>query len=317
MENENLQPTTLIEAVRYFADPGTCMNFVADLRWPNGPQCPKCNGVASQGVRLIPTRRIYECKDKACKKQFSVKVGTIFEDSPISLDKWLCGIWMIVNAKNGVSSYEIHRSLGVTQKTAWFMMHRIRLALQRKSINKLRREVEVDETYIGGKARFMHAEKKKDALIGKHSGASGKAIVLGMLERKGNVHLRVVKNTTHDDLQPIIRKNVERGSEVFTDQWSSYEGLGAGYLHRVINHTEAYVKGRIHTNGIENFWSLLKRGLKGTYISVEPFHLFRYLDEQAFRFNARFGTDLDRFLSAVSSIAGRRLTYQCLVGQTS
>jgi len=307
-----MQPATLLEAIRYFSNPHTCLRFVADLRWPDGVACPRCK---AKEPRFIKTRRLWECK--GCRKQFSVKVGTIFEDSPIGLDKWLCAIWMIVNAKNGVSSYEIHRSLGVTQKTAWFMMHRIRLALQRKSLDKLKSEVEVDETYIGGKARFMHAEKKKDALRGKRGGTSGKAIVLGMLERKGKVHLHVVKNTTHDDLQPVIRKNVVRGTEVFTDQWKAYEGLTAGYLHRVINHAEAYAKGRIHTQGIENFWSLLKRGLTGTYISVEPFHLFRYLDEQAFRFNSRKGTDLDRFIGAFRGIVGRRVTYPQLIGQTS
>lgn len=316
MENEGLQPTTLLEAIGYFADPDVCLRFVADLRWPDGPQCPKCEGEASKGVRLIQTRRIFECRDKACKKQFSVKVGTIFEDSPIRLDKWLCAIWMIVNAKNGVSSYEIHRALGVTQKTAWFLMHRIRLALQRRSVDKLKREVEADETYIGGKARFMHADRRPEALEGKHGGPVGKAVVMGLLERHGNVRLQVMKGTTHDDLQRMIRKNVEKGAEVFTDQFRSYEGLAAGYLHRVINHAEAYVKGRVHTQGIENFWSLLKRGLTGTYISVEPFHLFRYLDEQAFRFNGRRGTDLERFREAISSISGRRLQYQQLIGTT-
>lgn len=304
-----MTPATLQQAIQFFSDEETCVQFVAKMRWPNGVTCPQCQAA---NVPYVKSRFVWQCK--GCRKQFSVKVGTIFEDSPIKLSKWMCAMWLLVNAKNGISSYEVARSIGVTQKTAWFMMHRIRLALQRKSINKLKREVEVDETYIGGKARFMHADKKKDALLGKRGGTSGKAIVLGILERKGNVHLRVVKNTTHEDLQPFIRKNVERGSEVFTDQWGAYEGLTAGYLHRVINHAEAYAKGRIHTQGIENLWSLLKRGLTGTYISVEPFHLFRYLDEQSFRFNARKGTDSERFLAAVSTIGGRRLTYQALTG---
>lgn len=307
-----MQPATLQDAIQYFSNEHTCVKFVADMRWPEGAGCPRCQ---SKNVAYVKSRYIWQCK--GCRKQFSVKVGTIFEDSPIKLSKWMCAMWLIVNAKNGVSSYEIHRSIGVTQKTAWFMMHRIRLALQRKSIDKLKREVEVDETYIGGKARFMHAAKKDATLNGRHGGPCGKAIVLGMLERKGNVHLRVVKNTRHEDLQPIIRKTVERGSEVFTDQWGSYDGLSAGYLHHVINHSETYVKGRVHTQGIENFWSLLKRGLTGTYISVEPFHLFRYLDEQAFRFNARKGNDLQRFISAVSTVGGRRLTYQTLTRLSS
>jgi len=304
-----MQPATLLEAIKYFADPHSCLRFVADLRWPNGVACPRCQ---AKEPRFIKTRRLWECK--GCRKQFSVKVGTIFEDSAIGLDKWLCAIWMIVNAKNGVSSYEIHRSLGVTQKTAWFMMHRIRLALQRGSVDKLKREVEADETYIGGKARFMHADKKEKALRGTHGGSSGKAIVMGVLERHGKVRAEVVEAPTHKALQSVIRKHVERGSEVFTDEHGSYLGLNAGYIHHVINHAESYVKGRVHTNSIENFWSLLKRGLTGTYISVEPFHLFRYLDEQSFRFNTRKGTDLDRFVAAVSTVSGRRVTYQHLTG---
>ncbi len=304
-----MTPATLQDAIQYFSDEEVCVQFVATMRWPNDVTCPQCQ---AKNVPFVKSRHVWQCK--GCRKQFSVKVGTIFEDSPIKLSKWMCAMWLLVNAKNGISSYEVARSIGVTQKTAWFMMHRIRLALQRKSLGKLKREVEVDETYIGGKARFMHAEKKKDALLGKRGGTSGKAIVLGMLERKGNVHLRVVKNTTHEDLQPVIRKNIERGSEVFTDQWGSYEGLNAGYLHHVINHAEAYAKGRVHTQGIENFWSLLKRGLTGTYISVEPFHLFRYLDEQSFRFNTRKGNDQERFLAAVSTVSGRRLTYHNLTG---
>lgn len=302
-------PATLLDAIRYFSDQDVCLRFVADLRWPDGPSCPRCE---SKQVGFIKTRRLWTCK--RCKKQFSVKVGTIFEDSPICLDKWLCAIWMIVNAKNGVSSYEIARSIGVTQKTAWFLAHRIRLALQRKSFGKLKFSVEADETFIGGKARFMHKDKK-DKLPG--GGPGGKAIVMGVLERHGKVRLQVIKDATHDTLQRMIRQNVEKGAEVFTDQWRAYEGLSAGYLHRVINHAEAYVKGHIHTQGIENFWSLLKRGLTGTYISVEPFHLFRYLDEQAFRFNARLANDLERFMAAVSTIGGRRVTYQQLIGQTS
>ncbi len=304
------QPTTLLEAMRYFADPDVCVKFIASMRWPNGPKCPRCS---FQEVRFLENRRVWECRDRKCKKQFSVKVGTIFEDSPISLDKWLCAIWMIVNAKNGVSSYEIHRSLGVTQKTAWFMMHRIRLALQRGSLDKLKREVEADETYIGGKARFMHADKRKEKEV-KTGRSDGKAIVMGLLERHGEVRTRVIQEATSDNLKGMIHEHVRPASHVYTDQFKSYYGLSEKFLHRVINHAECYVKGRIHTNGIENFWSLLKRGLKGTYVSVEPFHLFRYLDEQSFRFNGRKGTDLDRFVAAVMTVGGRRLTYQHLTG---
>ncbi len=303
------QPATLVEAIRYYADQEVCFKLLTSIRWPDGVICPRC---ASKNVHLLTTRQIWKCREKTCHKQFSIKVGTIFEDSPIKLDKWFCAIWMIVSAKNGVSSYEIHRSLGVMQKTAWFMMHRIRLALQRGSLDKLKREVEADETFIGGKARNMHFDKRQEKIKG--GGPTGKAIVMGLLERHGKVRAQVVETRTGKDLKSMIRENVERGSEVFTDQLKSYVGVDRNYVHRVINHAEQYVQGRIHTNSIENFWSLLKRGLSGTYISVEPFHLFRYLDEQSFRFNARKGTDAERFLTAVSTIGGRRLTYQHLIG---
>ena len=223
---------------------------------------------------------------KSCQKQYSVKVGTIFEDSAIKLDKWICAMWMIVNAKNGISSYEIHRSLGVTQKTAWFMMHRIRLALQNGSLDrKLTGEVEADETYIGGKARNMHKGKQAKAL--KAEGYFRKAVVMGMLERDGEVRTKVLNVASAKVLAREIRANVEPGSTLYTDQLASYTRVGQGYAHHVINHAQEYVRGNVHTNSIENFWSLLKRGIKGTYVSVEPFHLFRYLDEQSFRFNTR------------------------------
>jgi transposase-like protein len=298
-------PQTLQQAIRYFADPEVCLTFVANLRWPEGAVCPRCS---AKKPRFIQTRRIWECK--GCRKQFSVKVGTIFEDSPISLDKWLCAIWLIVNAKNGVSSYEIARSLGVTQKTGWFMMHRIRLALQRGSFaKKLAGPVEADETYIGGKARFMHSTKRS-----RTRGITGKAIVMGLLERKGEVRTKVIEAATSQTLHRMVRDNVKTGSELYTDEWRGYRGLSWDYAHRVINHAEKYVDGIVHTQGIENFWSLLKRGIKGTYVSVEPFHLFRYLDEQAFRFNARKGNDQERFITAVAGVSGRRVTYQRLTG---
>jgi transposase-like protein len=240
------------------------------------------------------------------------------EDSPIGIDKWLVAIWLITSAKNGISSYELHRAIGVTQKSAWFMGHRIRLALHNGSIEKFSGRVEADETFIGGKARNMHAKERSEK-IGKGTGGAGKAAVLGLLERNtGNgssrVRLKVLKSVRRSQLDPEIRKNVEKGSEMLTDACRSYENLSGDYTHEVIDHAEAYARGHVHTNGLENFWSLLKRGIRGTYVSVEPFHLFRYLDEQAFRFNERKLTDSERFLSAVPAIAGRRLTYKGLTG---
>lgn len=234
------------------------------------------------------------------------------EDSPIGLDKWLCAIWMIANCKNGVSSYEIHRAIGVTQKSAWFLLHRIRLAMQTGTFEKLGGQVEVDETYIGGLTRNMHRDKRDKKIHG--TGGSGKVAVMGLLERNGKVRAKVIADNSRETLHNEVKHHVEQGAELFTDAWRPYRGLDAEYIHQVINHAEKYVDGQIHTNGIENFWSLLKRGIKGTYVSVEPFHLFRYLDEQTFRFNTRKGKDADRFIQTVKQVAGKRLTYDELTG---
>jgi transposase-like protein len=308
------EPRTLVEAIRYFADPDAALEFVAQLRWPDGAVCPVCE---STEVSFLSTRRIWKCK--ACKKQFSVKLGTILEDSPIGLDKWLPALWMLANCKNGISSYELARGLGVTQKTAWFMLHRIRLAMQSMTFSQLEGAVEVDETYIGGSARFMH-QKKKDRIIQGQTGMVGKAAVMGLLERHGpdkdcsTVRAKVVKSNRRSVLLPAIRENVKAGSDLFTDALPSYTPLALEYAHKVIDHAEAYAIGNVHTNGLENFWSLLKRGIKGTYVAVEPFHLFRYLDEQVRRFNERKGTDRSRFVSVVRTIVGRRVTYAELTG---
>ena len=309
------EPTTLVEAIRYFSNSDVCLNFIVSIRWPNGiVTCPTCG---RDDARFIPTRSIWECRSKHQRRQFSVKVGTIFEDSPVGLDKWLATIWMIANAKNGVSSYEIHRAIGVTQKTAWFMLHRIRLAMQDGDFGGFSGTVEADETYIGGKARFMHESRRKTAIQGR--GIAGKTAVMGILER-GNrqeaskVKAKVVESTGRPVLSGEIRRNVEPGSNVYTDEHGGYTAIGPDYIHEVINHAQEYVRGKVHTNGIENFWSLLKRAIKGTYVSVEPFHLFRYLDEETFRFNTRKGTDAERFGKATSGIVGKRLTYKGLTG---
>jgi transposase-like protein len=261
----------------------------------------------------MASRRVWQCKTRHPKSQFSVKVGTIFEDSPIGLDKWLCAMWMLANCKNGNSSWELHRTLGVTQKSAWFMLQRIRLALQGEDSGKLSGQVEVDETYIGGLARNMHRDVRERRIQG--TGGKGKIAVMGLLERDGKVRAKVIRDATQLTLHAEVRSNVEPGAELFTDGWKSYGGLHQDYVHQVIDHAEKYVDGQIHTNGIENFWSLLKRGIKGTYVSVEPFHLFRYLDEQTFRFNNRKVDDASRFHLAVSQIVGKRLTYAEVTGK--
>lgn len=312
-------PKTLIQALRYFSDLDVCREFVAFLRWPHGVHCVHCgHGKAS----FLTTRRIWKCAK--CRKQFSVKTGTIFEDSPIGLDKWLLALWLVVNCKNGVSSWEIHRSIGVTQKTAWFMLHRIRLALKTGDWGKMGGEdggpVEVDETFIGPDPRKMHADKRQ-AKYGAMF-AKPKIPVMGMLDRESRrVRAAVVPNVKRDTLQAAILEGIEQGSTVYTDRSPVYDNLAAqNYVHETVNHVEEYVREQVHTQGIDNFWSLLKRGLKGTYVAVEPFHLDRYVDEQAFRYNNRATkdnplTDLDRFMMALTQISGKRLTYAELTGK--
>jgi transposase-like protein len=306
-------PETLQEAMKYFDDDERAFNYMKQVRWPSG--VVTCYHCGSEKHSFISTRKIWKCKD--CKKQFSIRLGTIFNDSPIGFDKWICATWLIANAKNGISSYELGRSLGVCQKTGWFMLSRIRLALQNGSIMKLGGTVEVDETFIGGKARNMHADVKKAKNI--KTGGVSMTPVQGLLERKtgkqaSRVILKVVDTRKRAELQGNVREYVLKGSEVHTDELRSYRGLNDEYTHQVINHAECYVKGHVHTNGMENFWSLLKRTIKGTYVNVEPFHLFRYLDEQAFRFNERKDKDGDkgRFIKAISGIIGKRLTWKQL-----
>src|SRR6266536_5840824 len=285
-------PETLTGAIRYFGDAEKCHEFMAAMRWPTGVRCPHC-GSGNVGKLVVPTLTV-NCKN--CRKQFTVKVGTIFEDSPLSLDKWLPATWMIVNAKNRVSSCELARSLGVTQKTGWFMLHRIRLAMQNGSLGKFSGRVEADETYIGAKARYMHKSKRTG--VG-HAGLK-KTAVQGILERttddqNSRVVLKVVDNTRRPELCGNVRAHVEQGSTVCTDALMSYDDLGKDYDRRVIDHAISYAQGHVHTNGLENFWSLLKSALHGTYVNVEPFHLFRYLDEEAVRFNQRKDNDAGRF----------------------
>jgi transposase-like protein len=303
--------TSLLQAVRHFSDKGNCRKFMIAIRWADGVvKCPTCG---SDKVVYLAKQDRYKCYGKHPAAQFSLKVGTIFEDSPLGLDKWLPAAWLVINCKNGISSYEVSRDLEVTQKTAWFMLHRVRLAMQDGSFNKLGGEIEVDETFIGGKARNMHADKRARKITGR--GPEGKAIVAAVLERGGKVRAKVVGTRKKGDLQKLVRENVEAGSAIFSDALKSYEGLEGDYTHLVIDHAEEYVNGQIHTNGMENFWSLLKRGLNGTYISVEPFHLFRYVDEQAFRFNNRELTDGQRFITVLKQIVGRRVTYKQLTGK--
>ena len=313
------EPETLVEAVVYFQNPDNCISYLAAKRWNDGiPVCPTCG---SKNVGFIASRRMFQCKTRHPKAQFSIKLGTIFEDSPLRLDKWLPAMWMIASNRNGISSWELHRAVKVTQKTAWFMLHRIRLAMQDDLTGgNLAGEVEVDETFIGGKARNMHKDKKQRLMISsKGAGLNaghGKTIVFGMLERDGRVRATVVPDRTKATIRPIVGGSVEPGTTIHSDEHGDNWRMDDTYAHQIVNHLNTYVDGNVHTNGIENFWSLLKRTIGGTYVSVEPFHLFRYVDEQAFRFNNRKPmSDKDRFGYLVRKVVGKRLTYAELTGK--
>lgn len=307
------EPKTLQDAILYFSDPINCREYLMARRWPDGVTCPRCG---CKRVAFLEKYNRWQCSAAHAQRQFTLKTGTIFEDSPIGLDKWLAAMWQVVNCKNGVSSYEVHRAIGVTQKTAWFMDHRIRFALGMPSEGKLSGHVEADETFIGGKARNMHLAKRARRITG--TGGKDKTAVVGILERGGKVRTAVIANRKKKTLQAEVRKHVEAGSALYTDALLSYSGLAGDFAHQVVDHAVAYVDGKVHTNGLENFWSLLKRGLSGTYISVEPFHLFRYLDEQTFRYNHRKGMDDgDRFDLAVRQIVGKRLTFDQLTGKAN
>jgi len=319
------EPKTLQEAIQYFTDYENCRQFMAAVRWMDGiVRCPAC---ASDKVTYLQNARVYKCKTVHAKQKFSLKTGTVFEDSPIGLEKWLPAVWMLVNDKNGISSYELHRAIGVTQKSAWFMLHRIRTAIASKSFEKLGGggPIEVDETFVGGRIKNMHASKKARMAAIKGKTLTGdhmnKSIVMGMLDRElRKVRATVIPNVRRDTLQNQILREVKPGSTVYTDEWIGYNALKNEFVHDVVNHVKGYVEGNVHTNGIENFWSLLKRTLKGTYVAVEPYHLQKYVDEQIFRFDNRSTkqnplNDSDRFVYAMSQIVGKRLTYSELTGK--
>jgi len=318
------QPQTLMEAVRYFADADRTHRLAVELRWPRGVICPTCKGadvryfVATAKNRKTgktTPRPLFECKAKHAKRQFTVKTGSIFEDSALPLDVWFVAIWSVANCKNGISSYELSRATGITQKSAWHVLHRIRLAMEAGGLEKMGGIVESDETYIGGLAKNMHEAKRKARIT--KANASDKAAVMGILQRgdgtiPSRVHARVIRDANAKVLQGAIREKVEPGSMLFTDSLLSYRGLSKDYFHAYVNHAVEYVVGHVHTNGVENFWSLLKRTIKGTYVSVDPTHLNRYLGEQAFRFNERKDNDLGRFRNVLGSVAGKRLTWKDL-----
>jgi len=306
-------PKTLQEAILHFSNPDNCIAYMVAQRWPDGVVvCPTCG---RNDVSWLANQKKWQCKSSHKQRQFSAKVGTIFEDSPLGLDKWLMAAWMITNCKNGVSSYEIAKNIGVTQKSAWFMLHRLRVAMKDEHKHTTGghwgNPIEVDETYIGGKARNKHLSKRRQE--------EKKTIVMGMLNRETRqIRAKVIPAARREVLQGEILKHVGFNAHVFTDGHPGYDGIDKykNFTHRTVNHINEYVNGRVHTQGIENFWSLLKRGLNGTYVAVEPFHLDAYVDEQVFRYNNRKNmNDSMRFKKLLSQVAGKRLTYAEVTGQ--
>ena len=306
-------PRTLLEAVTFFADPDRAHAYAVKARWPNGVACPR-SGCGSASVQALPKRRKFRCKE--CKRDFTAKVGTIFEQSPIPFTKWLPALWLLANTKNGTSSHELGRALGVTQKTAWFMLHRVRESMKDENPAPLAGEVEADETFVGGKKRATMVTPlgfRKAA----HGPATGKTTVFGIVQRgtdgkPSQARAMVVSDHKARTLIPLIYTNVVPGSVLYTDALRSYRQADRDYIHAFVDHAVTYVEGRVHTNTIENFWSCVKRTLHGTYISVRGFHLDAYLDEQVFRFNAREDNDAGRFVAALKGTDGRRVTYKAL-----
>jgi transposase-like protein len=318
-ETNSHHPKTLLAAVRYFSKYETAHDFFVSMRWPNGPVCPRCG---STEVSYQPKYRRFQCKHSHDGRQFTVKTGSVMEDSPLGLDKWALALWMEVNCKNSISSYEVHRAAGITQKSAWFLLHRLRHALHTGSFDKkLSGVVEADETMVGGLAANMH-KKVRDRKIGNNRGGVHMTNVMGLLNRHdGNKHstvrTAVLPDRKKDSLHTVIHSNVEPGTVLYTDALKNYRdpGITEVYQHDFVDHAEAYVKDKVvHTNGLENFWALFKRCIKGTHVSVEPFHLAAYVDSEAFRFNNRELHDGQRFTIAAKGLHGKRLTYKELIG---
>jgi transposase-like protein len=256
------EPTSLQEAIVYFANPDNCRDYVVVRRWPNGIICPTCG---SNQVKFLANQNRWWCPNRHSQQQFSLKTGTIYEESPLGLDKWLMATWLISNCKNGVSSCEVARALNITQKTAWFMDHRISFSLGMGPGNKLSGQVEADETYIGGKARNMHAHKRATRITG--TGGKDKTAVMGILERGGKVRTKVIDNTKKKTLQKEIREHVLAGSALFTDALKSYEGLDE-FQHEVVDHAVEYVRGEVHRVWL-SYWTLTVKPRGQAYAADE------------------------------------------------
>ena len=301
--------SNLVDVMLYFADKETCKKYLARMRWANKPVCPHCD--YSKKVYSMKKGN-YKCAK--CRKPFSVTKGTIFENSSIPLQKWFVGIWLITSHKKGISSLQLHRDLGITQKSSWFMLQRIRHAIKTQSLNiSMFNTTEADETYIGGKNKNRHADKKVKNGQGRSS--KDKTPVFGLLERGGRVVAMKVDGVGKNILQPVIAKYLVEGAKLVTDEWGAYNGLDSRYDHSVVNHGRGeYVSGACHTNTIEGFWSLLKRGILGTYHNVSVKHLDYYVKEFQYRYNTKDMSCADRFDETLS-LSDSRLTYATLISR--
>lgn len=291
---------SLIDFNKKFASEIDCITYLEKARWGDNIVCPRCD---CETVYRFNSGKLYKCKD--CRKQFTVRIGTIFEDSRLPLQKWFLAIYLLTSHKKGVSSIQIGKHLGITQKSAWFVLQRIRYAVNTRSFKKpLEGVIEHDESYYGGKRKGKRGR-----------GAENKTAIFGSMQRQGDIRVEPVENVKSRTLMPIIRQNVKIGSTVMTDEFLSYNHLTQeGYNHHTVNHgSKEYVRGDVHVNNIESFWSHLKRGINGIYLHVSKKHLGKYCDEYSFRFNNRELSDYARFGAWFDHCSNKRLTYERLI----